>query len=165
MGYSQWATNDDGAAYTAAGKTVGELVPGYYDLSSANGQVFFVPVHARTDELLEFPDSASEQVIQGIGDFWDREDMYRKYDIPFRRGILLWGPPGSGKTSTLQLIARDVVNRGGVVFSYRACFMDAYRQFRDIQPDTRIVCLMEDFETTLAKSESHILNMLDGRLV
>src|ERR1700729_2737640 len=70
MGYSQWATNDDGAAYTAAGKTVGELVPGYYDLSSANGQVFFVPVHARTDELLEFPDSASEQVIQGIGDFW-----------------------------------------------------------------------------------------------
>lgn len=163
MGFTQWATNDDGAAYTAAGKTVETLLPGYYDLTLGNGQVFFIPVHARTDELLEFPDSASKDVIDGIVNFWDREKIYAKYDIPFRRGILLYGPPGSGKTSTLQLVSRDVVARGGVVVNYQpTCFLTAYRQFRDVQPETYMVVLMEDFESTIVKYESSILNMLDG---
>lgn len=165
MPYVQWSEMPDGVGYTPAGKTVAELKPGYYDLASVNGTIFFLPVRARSDDLLRFPDSASLEVLEGISDFWDREPIFRKYGLPFKRGILLYGPPGSGKTCTLQLIAREVVERGGIVITFEPnLFLPAYRALRDIQPDTSVVVLMEDFESLMTNesSRSRLLNLLDG---
>jgi SpoVK/Ycf46/Vps4 family AAA+-type ATPase len=139
------------------------LRPGYYDLSSSQGQLYFVPVRAREDPLLEFPDSAAEMVLHGIIDFWNKEAVYRKFGLPYKRGVLLWGPPGAGKTSCMQLVAREVVARGGIVLTFSpSYFLDAYRAFRDIQPETHLLVLMEDFESMIRERESRILNILDG---
>jgi Cdc6-like AAA superfamily ATPase len=161
--YSQWSKTSDGSAYTPVGNTIGQLKPGYYDLGSDQGQIFFMKIRARTDDLIKFPDSQSAKVLDGIRDFWDREKLFKKYGLPYKRGILMHGPPGSGKSCTLQLVAREVVERGGVVLTYNpGIFLAAYRAFRDIQPDTHIVVLMEDFESLLKNYESRLLNLLDG---
>lgn len=165
MPYLQWAEMTDGVGYVPAGKTVAELKPGYYDLAAPGGQLVFVPVRARDDALLRFPDSASVKVMDGIEEFWNREQTFAKYGLPFKRGILLYGPPGSGKTCTLQLVSRRIVERDGVVINFHTdLFLVAYRAFRDIQPETPMVVLMEDFETTVKAfgAESKILNLLDG---
>jgi SpoVK/Ycf46/Vps4 family AAA+-type ATPase len=163
MPYTQWGQLADGAGYAPVGKTSAEIAPGYYDITIGDGVLYFMPVRARTDDLLEFPDSKSKEVIEGIETFWDREKVFRKYGLAYKRGILLYGPPGSGKTCTLQIISREVVNRGGVVISFSpATFLRAYRAFRDIQPDTHMVVLMEDFESLIKNSETTILNLLDG---
>src|SRR5690606_28018759 len=144
MAYVQWTEAGDGA-FTPAGKTVAELKPGYYDTIVVQGQLFWVPVRPRGDDLLKFPDSASLQVLEGIADFWEREHLFARYGLPYKRGILLYGPPGSGKTCTLQLVSRDVVQRGGVVVTFDPhVFLSAYRAFRDIQPETPMVVLLED---------------------
>lgn len=164
-GYSQWATtdDDDGGKFVPVGRTIEALRPGYYDLSSVQGQIYFVPVRAREDPLLEFPDSPSQAVLQGIIDFWNREAVYRKFGLAYKRGVFLWGPPGSGKTSCMQLVAREIVARGGVVLTFSpSYFLDAYRAFRDIQPETHLLVLMEDFESMIKERESRILNILDG---
>jgi SpoVK/Ycf46/Vps4 family AAA+-type ATPase len=163
MGFEQWARSPDGTTYSPVGQTVSEIEPGYYDTVLSQGQVYFCPVRPRQDALLEFPDSASKGVLDAITDFWERENIFQKYDLPYKRGILLYGPPGSGKTCTLQLVSREVVNRGGIVVTFQpASFLDAYRAFRDVQPSTYMVVLMEDLEATLKQSESRILNLLDG---
>ena len=164
VGYTQFAQLQDGSGYSPVGKTVGELSPGYYDTIVADGTLYFMPVRARDDALLEFPDSVSKEVLAGITEFWNREKLFRKYEIPYKRGVLLYGPPGSGKTCTLQLVAREVVKRNGVVLTFAGSqvFLRAYRALRDIQPDTHIVVLMEDFESVIKNYESQVLNMLDG---
>lgn len=162
MGYTQWSQSADGSAYIPVGNTVPVIEPGYYDIGIDNGTMFFRKIRARTDDLLVFPDSASRKVVDGITDFWEREKVFKQYKMPFKRGILLYGPPGSGKSCTLQLIARDVVERGGVVVAFNSVFLSCYRALRDIQPDIPIVVLMEDFETTLKNQESKVLNLLDG---
>ena len=49
----QWAVA--AGNYTMVGDTVPELPPGYYDLASSQGQLYFVPVLGRTDKLIRFP--------------------------------------------------------------------------------------------------------------
>jgi len=166
-GYSQWAESEDGT-FSPVGSTVAEIQPGYYDLASdTSGRIFFVPLRSRTDDLLQFPDSASLSVLEGLKDFWAREDRFRRYGLPFKRGILMYGPPGSGKSCTVQLVARDVVQRGGIVLTFvPGLFLRAYRALRDIQPDIPVVALMEDldgiFDSSSRATVSSILNLLDG---
>lgn len=164
MTYQQWSESD--GMFMPVGNTKTKIEPGYYDLAQSQGQLYFVPVRPRTDDLLKFSDSASVAVLDSIRDFWEREPLFVKYGLPHKRGVLLYGPPGSGKSCTLQLIARDVVDRGGIVINFPGnsqLFIDAYRALRDIQPETPVVVLLEDFEVTIQTcNESKLLNLLDG---
>lgn len=157
--WSRWGGN-----YTLVGDVVRELEPGYYDLTVQDNQIFFVPMPQRTDKILRFPHAQVDVVISEIERFWEREEMFREFRMPYKRGILMYGPPGSGKTSALQLIARDVVRRGGVVIVFdKDIFAGAYRQFRRVQPTTPLVVLMEDLDAILeSRSESDVLQLLDG---
>ncbi|KIJ69025.1 hypothetical protein HYDPIDRAFT_81042 [Hydnomerulius pinastri MD-312] len=47
----------------------------------------------------------SEKVEQDVRAFLERRQWYADRGIPYRRGYLLHGPPGSGKTSFIQALA------------------------------------------------------------
>jgi len=136
----QWARSRGN--YTLVGDTVDALPPGFYDISvDQAGSIFFVPYRARTEELLRFPDAATDKIVSEIETFWEREHVFAKFGLPFKRGILLYGPPGGGKTCTLQLLARDVVARGGIVIIYQPeLFVMAYRQFETFSRTRRLSC-------------------------
>lgn len=158
----QWARH--AGMFTFVGDTTRELPPGFYDLSAENNQLFFMPVRQRTDKLLRFPHAEIDTVLGEIERFWEREEVFREFNLPYKRGILMYGPPGSGKTSALQLIARDVVTRGGIVLLWETdLFTQAYRQLRLVQPEVPLVVLMEDLDAILeGRNESNVLNLLDG---
>jgi hypothetical protein len=37
--------------------------------------------------------------------FFKREEWFRQHNLPYRRGYLLWGPPGNGKSATIRIMA------------------------------------------------------------
>lgn len=159
-------TTSDGNKFYPAGATVPILNPGVYDIQvdSMKG-VFFQKINVKTDGLIRFPETNSEQVIKEISKFWEREESFKKYNLNYKRGIFLYGPAGSGKSSTIQLICEDVIGRNGVVFKFvtPGLFSDGVRIFREIQPDTPIVVLMEDIDSIIdSHNESEVLNILDG---
>jgi SpoVK/Ycf46/Vps4 family AAA+-type ATPase len=142
-----------------------------YDLTmNREGQVFWMPTPHRDDDILRFPDAPIDEVVAELERFWDRAALFAEHGLPHKRGILLHGPPGSGKSCTLLLIARDVIARGGLVvqFTNAGVFLSAYRGLRSVQPDTPVVVLMEDLDEILGpeampgNDQSRILNMLDG---
>lgn len=47
----------------------------------------------------------SERVENDVRNFLSRREWYSARGIPYRRGYLLHGPPGSGKTSFIQALA------------------------------------------------------------
>lgn len=160
----QWSTID-GIKFQPCHSTVDHLIPGVYEILPCPSGIYFEKIPVQTDGLIRFPETNSDLVIDEIKKFWDREHYFDKFNLTFKRGIILWGPPGSGKSCTIQLIMSDVINRNGVVFKFThpSLFREGIRNFRQIEPETPLVVLMEDIDSILNQySESEVLNILDG---
>lgn len=164
-GLSQWSTSD-GKVFFPTSQTRQELTPGVYEVRMNPSQgLYFQKVPTKGESLLKFPDSNSDKVISEIEKFWAREDLFVHYGLAYKRGIILWGPPGTGKSCTIQLVCTDVIERGGIVIKFGVpdLFKEGIRYFREIQPETPCVVLMEDIDSTLEMyNESEVLNILDG---
>jgi AAA+ superfamily predicted ATPase len=162
---SQWGFAN--GMYYAVSDTVDVMPAGLYDVQVTNGTLFFTRAEMGTDKLLRLPGTAGDAVVTEIQQFWERGELYEKFGMTHKRGILLYGPPGSGKTSTLSLVAQDVIAAGGFVITWPGpdLMHIALRQIRAIQPEARVVVLMEDLDAILAgrnENESAVLNLLDG---
>lgn len=162
---SQWSTSDH-IHFFPTSKTVVSLTPGVYDIkvNQTNG-LYFEKVPVVTQGLIRFPETNSSRIINEIQNFWNREKIFRDYNLAYKRGIMLHGPAGSGKSSTIQLLMHDVIDRGGVVINFNApsTFISGVRKLREIQPESPLVVLMEDIDSIIENnSESDVLNVLDG---
>lgn len=161
----QWATSG-GSVFVPTGRTVQTLKPGVYEIGShPNIGIYFEKIPVKTEGVIDFPEATTHKVVNEIKSFWEKGDQFDKYGLTHKRGIILWGPPGGGKSCTLQLVCKDVIERGGVVIKFTSpdVFSIGIRKFREIQPNTPVVVLMEDIDATLEiYNESTVINLLDG---
>lgn len=51
------------------------------------------------------PSNVKEKMVEDAKDFLRQENWYSDRGIPYRRGYLLFGTPGSGKTSFVYSLA------------------------------------------------------------
>lgn len=163
-GLRQYAALGEGFSPTT--DTIKTLAPDCYTLTmTMEGSIIFLPQKLVTDNLLRLPDSKSEAVIQEVERFWTLKDKFRKYGFAHKRGFLLWGPPGSGKTSTVAMIIADMVTAGGIVLlaDHPGFLAKALMQFRAIESERPLVVIWEDIDTVIANfGESSVLSILDG---
>lgn len=162
----KWAKVGD--AFFPSDETVDHLAPGQYHIEySHNRGIYFSKKPINLDELLILPDSASEEIIDNIEHFWEREEVFRELGYLWKRGVLLYGPAGSGKTSTLQLIAQKIIARGGIAVYVKEPKLTAQglELFRRIEPTRPVIVMVEDIDAIQhAYGEADLLAMLDGDL-
>jgi len=163
-GYVQWMSADE-ETYSPAMPVTRKLDPGFYEIKSTMQGIFFVKIATGKEGLIKFPETSSDEVVKEIETFWESEKNFREHKLAFKRGIILYGPPGSGKTCTIKLIIENLVKRNGVVikFSSPGVFEDGMTILRKIQPHTPVIALMEDLDAILYRcNESDVINLLDG---
>lgn len=160
-----WAALGD--AFFPCEQAVAKLDAGQYTIDYSHDRgVFFAKKEVNLDDLLILPDSATEAVLAEIGEFWKREEIYRKYRYLWKRGILLWGPPGSGKTTTVQLISKRIVELDGIAVyvSNPKLAATGLKYLRKIEPKRPVVVMLEDLDTVVNQFEGELLALLDGEL-
>lgn len=161
----QW-TSGDNKCFVPASKTAKKLPAAAYEIQHCPSMgIYFKRFPVKTEGVIRFPQTNAEKVVKEIEKFWDREHIFREYGLTHKRGIMLWGPPGGGKSCALQLVMKDVVQREGIVvkFTQPGLFIEGMRILREIEETTPVVVLMEDIDATLEQySESEVLNILDG---
>ena len=160
----QWEDQGDGS-YRGIGKTKKDLPPGLYKIIITNQGTFFSKQGTSTHELIRFEDSSVDAVMSEIDKFWSSRDKYKKFDVQYKRGILMHGPPGSGKSSIIKMLINDVIRRGGIAIDFEdaGSFRAGISIIRKIHGTKPIVVIMEDIESLMKhNSPSAILNVLDG---
>jgi ATP-dependent 26S proteasome regulatory subunit len=165
--HEMWAIYN-GKMYAACETAVEELPPGQYTIEVSNQiGLYFNKTDVNLDELVHLPDSVSDEVVREIRTFWSKEEHFRKFGFLWKRGVLLWGPPGSGKTSTIQVISQEVINNGGmsIYISDPDVAAKGLKVLRTVEPHRPIVVMLEDIDSIIDQhGETELLALMDGEL-
>lgn len=161
----QWSVvgNED---FLPGRATARKLPAGMYTLEQTLSGPKFCKRQVNVDGILEFPNSVSDEILREIGVFWERKKRFHDYGFLHRRGYLLYGPQGSGKSILVQQVVKKVIERDQIVI---LCNVDpelldnGLRVLRDIEPDRHIVCIFEDIDAYINEhGEDKLLAFLDG---
>jgi hypothetical protein len=173
VGYEEWIVGTNNQ-FIPTGKitTIKKLKPGKYSIAWNNeySRYCFVKESVNLDELLYLPNPVFDKIITDIDYFWDHKDLFEKYKFAYKRGILLYGKPGCGKSSITALLSEQVISKGGIVLSVnnqeslQVYYQTIASTFRFIEPDTKILTIFEDLDGLVRNPETEtlLLNILDG---
>ena len=143
------------------------LRAGVYSTGLTNqGQPYLVSETPVTDDLITLPDSSTSSLIKEFDRFWNLEDTFKENGFLHKRGFFLVGPPGSGKTSIIQLLAKTLVDKFDGIVIYLENPNVGYsclRMIRSIEPNRKIICILEDFDSLIKNyEEADYLSLFDG---
>ena len=163
----RWTVTGD--KYHQCGDTVETVPSGCYQVNNDDRGIHLEKHTYVSDSLIKLPDSVSNRVLAAVTGFWDAEANFRKYGVTFKRGILLWGQAGVGKSGAIMLAVQDVIARGGIVLINRmnggsiGLLSAGISILRAIEPKRPIVVVIEDIEEVIEdETERSVLSMLDG---
>lgn len=143
------------------------LPAGIYSLEAdPHGNVYFCPKSVTSDVLVDLPNTVSERVVNEVKAFWKKgmQSKFDQYGIVYKRGILLYGEPGTGKTCTIVKVMENLVQDGGIcIFNPHPKLLSvAVSQMREIQPDMKVLVVFEEFDHLV--NDPNFLSLLDGEL-
>ena len=151
------------------GHTQDTIPAGIYEIDNDNSGWFLSKVKFPSDNLLRLPGMPIEFILNQIEAFWTREKLFKQTGLLHKRGILMYGPAGCGKTSIIRLLCDDLVKRDGIVIMVTNCRLaeSALGGIRQIEPRRPILTIIEDIETFMGASDESssaraLLALLDG---
>ncbi|THU84269.1 P-loop containing nucleoside triphosphate hydrolase protein [Dendrothele bispora CBS 962.96] len=115
-----------------------------------------------------------EGLKRDVEKFFSSEEEYKKLGVTWKRGIILLGPPGNGKTESIKVLLNDSVLRKKN--HRRGLYVKSFTAHRDTSPQFGVqtifsyarehapcVLILEDLDAMLTDStKSVFLNELDG---
>ena len=158
------------AQQSTEGKTI------VYTARTASWETFGEPRTKRALDSVILDRGIKERIISDVRDFLDSKKWYYDRGIPYRRGYLLHGPPGTGKTSFITALAGELdYNIAILNLSERGMTDDRLNYLLTVLPQ-RTLLLLEDadgaFTSRRTQTDGHgyhgnltfsgLLNALDG---
>lgn len=160
--YKGWLRDDTKQFKEVDAPLVDHLPAGYYGYD----QPFIKAMDLAESNDIQL--SEQQREIHGrIQTFWSSRDKYRAMGIPHRRGILLHGLPGTGKTTVIRVAARELIANNGIVVEMDANRITetpwALRQIKRIEGERPVMLVVEDLDHYSRDSfETWMTGFLDG---
>jgi AAA+ superfamily predicted ATPase len=112
-------------------------------------------------------DTILNQLQLGVFDFLRQEALFTQHDLPWKRGLILHGPPGNGKTQAIKAIIGETKLPAIYVRSLyhrydnnESCIRAIFDRAQQLAP---CIIVFEDIDALIpAYARSYFLNALDG---
>ena len=143
------------------------LEPGVYRIDNDYKGTFVVKEPLYTDRLIPLTGSSPVgRLLAEVEKFLDPKSVQRMKDFGqvHRRGFLLYGPPGSGKTSMINMLAQMLAHSHGVITFLNPDpteFAEIGKAIHDLNPSQFMLVVYEDFEHWT--HSTNLLALLDGQ--
>lgn len=161
-----WAVHD-GKHYTGCDQAVTALPAGQYTVNHSDQGIYFSKTDINMDDIVNIDDAQSAKIMAELETFWTKEEHFRRLGFLWKRGILLWGPPGSGKTVILQTVSKSIVDKDGISIYVKNPSVTSLglNLLRSIEPKRPIVVMLEDVDAIIQNhGEACLLALMDGEL-
>lgn len=130
-------------------------------------EALYAAVKGATFDDVILPESLESEIRGDMARFMASRELYERHRIPWKRGALLTGPPGNGKTQTVKALANEMK----VPVLYVRSFVSRYDTvpdnvravFERARATTPCMLVFEDVDAMIEeKHRATFLNELDG---
>jgi len=142
-------------------------------INMVGGRDIPLPENGYNWESVLLDPALNELVREDFETFWESEAWFAEQQLPYRRGFLLYGPPGNGKTTVARIMAcHPLVSTHSIDFSCEGLPNDALTgMFQAAEDQAPALIILEDLDRVFGAGAGanqsgitlpHLLGCLDG---
>lgn len=130
-------------------------------------QTLFQSIKGANFENLILHGNLKKDIQYDLINFFASQETYAAYNVPWKRGILLIGSPGNGKTHTIKALINQMQQPCLYVKSFKSHYTpdseNIRRVFFQARQSAPCILILEDIDSLLTdENRSFFLNELDG---
>lgn len=138
--------------------------PGSYHMMKSSSGFYLKKIDVTNEKEPIFNNDLKNTIQKDIDFFFENEKVFKENNLNYKRGILLFGPPGTGKSSLIK----NVINQNKE--KYHCIMVDEIREWDKIKGDfikqatnnKKRIVIIEDIDGLEQYSRSEFLNFVDG---
>jgi hypothetical protein len=132
----------------------------------AKNEQLFENIKSASFDNLILPPWLKRAIQNDLTQFFASRELYEQHHIPWKRGVLLIGPPGNGKTHAVKAILNHLGRPCLYVKSFANRYGEQYgiqQVFARARKTGGCVIVLEDLDSLISNSNrSFFLNEMDG---
>jgi hypothetical protein len=136
--------------------------PSTYKLGKSSGHYNLSKIDIMAEDAPELNDNIFEEINKDIDSFFENEKFYTENNLAFKRGILLYGPPGNGKSSAIKQILLENPDKVGIIMDHRLIEDSLSKFLSTVTKGRDKIIIIEDIDSISEYERSTFLNFLDG---
>ncbi len=128
-------------------------------------RVLFVPMEVPEQDRYVPRTDGSDRISSDLRTFFESVELYEEMDVIHRRGALLFGPPGNGKTFSIIRCLKTLCDEEDLLVFYIHPEENNLREFFELNAlfrDRSTVVVMEEITEFAKRDQQLLLNFLDG---
>lgn len=162
----QWSTDPGAIMWSVGGHSASSIPAGIYTTQIPwEGPAYLLRGQFSGDKLLDLPNDPSSEVLNHIVDFWSKEEAFKELGVTYKRGILLYGPPGSGKSVTIYRLAQKLEEYNAIMILAQSTneAKTGISLIKKLEPNRKIVVVFEDIDGIIGRyGDEAMTHLLDG---
>ena len=157
--------NSNSNIYKPTINTKAELEAGVYEIKNSMQGLYYEKRDITSDELLRFEDGRNKTILEEVSNFRKMKEQFANIKTNHKRGMLLTGRPGTGKSCLIKLMAESAVEEGDIVFIVNDphTLKEGLANFKEVEPDRIAIVIMEELDEMLRYGQRAISEVLDGQ--